>query len=210
MTNLTNLSSILNRRHWVFDLDGTLTVAVHDFDLIREELGLERGQPIVKTLESLPAVKSEPLRKRLQEIEIKLARKAHPAEGMKSLLNTLEKKKCRLGIVTLNTRENAWTTLKSLGIVDFFEDSFVMGRFCSEPKPSPAGLQWMMKEWGAGPRDTLVVGDYLYDLQMGRAAGTATVHVDQEALFPWPELTDIQCTSLDELHQQLERFSLDS
>ena len=120
MTNLTNLYSILNRRHWMFDLDGTLTVAVHDFDLIREELGLEHGQSIVKTLEYLPAEKAKPLRKRLQEIEIELARKAHPAEGMKSLLNKLEKKKCRLGIVTLNTRENAWTTLKSLSIVDFF------------------------------------------------------------------------------------------
>ena len=85
-----------------------------------------------------------------------------------------------------------------------------MGRFCSEPKPSPVGIHRMMKEWGADPRDTLVVGDYLYDLQMGRAAGTATVHIDQEALFPWPELIDIQCTSLDELHQQLEGLSLNS
>ena len=49
----------------------------------------------------------------------------------------------------------------------------------------------MMKEWGADPQGTLVVGDYLYDLKMGRAAGTATVHVDQDALFPRPKLTDI-------------------
>ena len=44
-----------------------------------------------------------------------------------------------------------------------------------------------------------MVGDYLYDLQVGRAAEIATVHVDPSGDFPWPELADIRVNSLDEL-----------
>ena len=66
---MLNQKQILNRRHWVFDMDGTLTVAAHNFDQIREELGLEPGIPIVKTLDSMPPEKANPLRERLQQIE---------------------------------------------------------------------------------------------------------------------------------------------
>ena len=78
---MLNQKQILNRRHWVFDMDGTLTVAAHNFDQIREELGLEPGIPIVKTLDSMPPKKANPLRERLQQIEIELAKQAEPAEG---------------------------------------------------------------------------------------------------------------------------------
>ena len=46
--------TLLQRKYWIFDLDGTLTVAVHDFNAIRNELGIPAGQPILKTIESLP------------------------------------------------------------------------------------------------------------------------------------------------------------
>ena len=49
---------LLKRKHWIFDLDGTLTIAAHDFNAIRKELGIPEGQPIIKTLESLPAKES--------------------------------------------------------------------------------------------------------------------------------------------------------
>ena len=85
-------------------MDGTLTVAVHKFDEIREELGLEPGLPIVKTLDSMSPEEATPLRLRLQNIEIELARQAQPAEGLEGLLRTLQSKGCKLGIITLNTR----------------------------------------------------------------------------------------------------------
>ena len=28
--------NLADRRYWIFDMDGTLTVAIHDFDAIRE------------------------------------------------------------------------------------------------------------------------------------------------------------------------------
>ena len=42
-------------KHWVFDMDGTLTVAVHDFALIRRELEIPADADILTHLNGLPA-----------------------------------------------------------------------------------------------------------------------------------------------------------
>ena len=117
---------LLKRKYWIFDLDGTLTVAVHDFDAIRKELGIPAGLPIVKTIKSLPENESVVLQNKLQEIEEKLARNASPAQGVKTLLEKLQRFNYSLGILTLNTRENAWFTLEALGLEHYFSKEFVM------------------------------------------------------------------------------------
>ena len=191
--------TLLQRKNWIFDLDGTLTVAVHDFNAIRNELGIPAGQPILKTIESLPENESLILQQKLQKIEEKLARNARPAKGVKNLLEALHHRNYHLGILTLNSRENAWLTLETLDLVDYFNEDCVIGRSCVEPKPSPKGIYRLLNQWKVEANDALIVGDYLYDLQVGRAAEIVTVHVDPKGEFSWPELTDIQANSLDEL-----------
>ncbi len=190
---------LLKRKHWIFDLDGTLTIAVHDFDAIRKELGIPEGQSIIKTLESLPLKESLKQKKKLQEIEEELALNASPAPGVKKLLETLSNQNCFLGILTLNTKENAWTTLNALGLSAYFTRQSVIGRWCVEPKPSPNGIKKLLNQWNVCSSEALIVGDYLYDLQVGRAADIATVHVDPSGSFEWPELADISVCSLTEL-----------
>ena len=196
--------NLLKRKYWIFDLDGTLTIAVHDFNAIREELGIPEGQPIIKTLESLPLKESRYKKKKLQEIEEKLALNATPAPGVEKLLETLNSQNYFFGILTLNTRENAWTTLKALGLTEYFTKESVIGRWCAEPKPSPNGIKKLLNHWNVYANDALIVGDYLYDLQVGRAAEIATVHVEPSGNFEWPELTDISVCSLNELTEMLQ------
>ena len=192
-------SSLLQRKYWIFDLDGTLTVAAHDFVAIRKELGILPGLPIIKTIKSLPENESSLLQNKLQVIEEKLAHNARPAQGVKTLLEILQRANYSLGILTLNSRENAWFTLEALGLSHYFREEFVVGRWCEEPKPSPKGIHKMLKKWKVTAKDALMVGDYLFDLQVGRAAKIATVHVDPSGEFAWPELADIQVNSLDAL-----------
>jgi len=199
--------TLLQRKYWIFDLDGTLTVAVHDFNAIRNELGIPAGQPILKTIESLPENESLALQQKLQEIEENLARNARPAKGVKNLLEALHRKNYHVGILTLNSRENAWLTLESIGLADYFNEDSVFGRWCVEPKPSPKGILRLLNHWEVAANDALIVGDYLYDLQVGRAAEIATVHVDPKGKFSWPELADIQANSLDELADLLAENS---
>lgn len=203
-TFLPDVAAFLQRRYWVFDMDGTLTIAVHDFAAIRQELGIPEGQPIVKTINALPEENAQPLRVRLQEIEEKLARKAKPAPGVRDLLATLKARGCRMGILTLNSRENAWLTLETVGLAEFFEPEVVLGRGCLEnPKPHPDGIHQLLTQWNATPDDAVMVGDFLWDLKTGRAAGLPTIHVDPSAAFPWPELTDLPVASLDDLRHRL-------
>ena len=191
--------TLLQRKYWIFDLDGTLTVAVHDFNAIRKDLGIPERQPIIETLKSLPEKESLPLQVKLQEIEKKLAWNSRSATGAKILLEVLHRLDYSLGILTLNSRENAWFTLESLGLEQYFSEDTVIGRWCEEPKPSPNGIHKLLSHWKVTASDALMVGDYLYDLQVGRAAEIATVHVDPNGAFSWPELADIRVNSLDEL-----------
>ena len=196
-------SSLLKRKYWIFDLDGTLTVAVHDFDAIREELGIQGGLPIIETINSLPKTESILLKTKLQKIEEKLAHGASPALGVETLLEKLSKANCNFGILTLNSKENAWYTLKAIGLEHYFSEEFVIGRWCEEPKPSPKGIHKMLYQWNVKANEALMVGDFLYDLQVGRAAKTATIHVDPRGEFSWPELADIKVQSLEELSKML-------
>ena len=185
--------------HWVFDLDGTLTVAVHDFAAIRRELEIPAGSDILEHLASLSDHLAQPLHDRLQEIELELAGLTRAAAGALALLLHLQEKGARLGILTRNTRENALRTLELVGLGRFFDPDHVLGRDEALPKPDPDGIQRLARIWGTAPGTTVMVGDYLYDLQAGRSAGALTVHVDATRSFRWPELADVSVGTLEEL-----------
>jgi hypothetical protein len=51
MTGMTDL--LKSRNSWVFDLDGTLTLPMHDFAFIRHELAIPDGSDILEHLGTL-------------------------------------------------------------------------------------------------------------------------------------------------------------
>jgi len=185
--------------HWVFDLDGTLTVAVHDFAAIRRTLEIPEGADILGHLMSLPPRHAQPLHDRLQQIELELAGRTRAASGAHELLQHLRERGTELGILTRNTRENTLRTLELIGLDGYFEDTHILGRDQALPKPDPDGIQRLSALWGIDPGTTVMVGDYHYDLQAGRSAGSLTVHVDASRSFRWPELADVQVGTLGEL-----------
>ena len=192
-----------NKSHWVFDLDGTLTVAVHDFMAIRSTLECPADMDILTYLNGLPSTQAEALHQQLQAIEVDLAAQSQPADGVFELLEELQQRQAKLGILTRNTRQNALLSLDVLGLSDYFPSDWIIGREQAEPKPSPDGIQQLAEQWQVSSDTMVMTGDYLYDLQSGRAAGAMTVHVDQSGKFQWNEWADIAVTSLTELHQQL-------
>jgi len=135
------------RGHWIFDLDGTLTVAVHDFGYIRGELGIPLGTDILGHLSALPHREALPLHARLQEIELELSGATSAAVGADLLLRQLRDCGARLGILTRNTRENARRTLDLVGLGDFFADDDILGRDEALPKPDPDGIFRLARRW---------------------------------------------------------------
>jgi HAD superfamily hydrolase (TIGR01509 family) len=198
------ISTLANYSHWVFDLDGTLTVAVHDFAAIRRELQIPDGSDILDHLTALPLHLAQPLHDRLQEIELELASVTQAAAGALPLLEHLHGTGAQLGILTRNTRENALRTLELIGLDGFFNPEQVLGRDEALPKPDPDGIHQLIRLWGSRPETTVMVGDYQYDLQAGRLAGALTVHVDSTRSFRWPELADVSVATLEELIQWIK------
>ncbi len=191
---------ILSRRCWIFDLDGTLTVPVHDFPAIRIALGMtDSDTDILRFLGSLPTTEAAAKHARLIEIEYELAERTAAAPGAGRLLDQLLRRDVRIGILTRNTREIALHTLSQIGLRGYFSAADILGRDEATPKPHPEGIDKLLAAWGNAPDETVMVGDYLFDLQVGRAAGTATIHVDSSCAFRWPELADLAVATLEEL-----------
>ncbi|MGN2433447.1 HAD family hydrolase [Pseudomonas syringae] len=185
-------------RHWVFDMDGTLTVPVHDFPAIKRELGIPQDHDILGHLAALPADESAAKHAWLLEHERELALGSLPAEGAVELVRELAGRGYRLGILTRNARELAHITLQAIGLADCFAVEDVLGRDEATPKPDPAGLLKLASAWEVEPERMVMIGDYLHDLSCGRAAGAKTILVNLPE-NPWPELTDwhaVDCRAL--------------
>ncbi|MDD2900205.1 MAG: HAD-IA family hydrolase [Desulfuromonadaceae bacterium] len=206
---MTVHTHILARPCWIFDLDGTLTIPVHDFPAIRTALGMvESDTDILQFLSSLPPDESAARHARLIEIEIELAGRTAASPGAGQLLELLLQREARVGILTRNTREIALHTLGKIGLSGYFTVENVLGRDEAEPKPHPEGIEKLLEIWGSTPGETVMVGDYLFDLQVGRAAGTATIHVDSSGAFRWPEMADMSVMTLEELVEAMEAFDV--
>jgi HAD superfamily hydrolase (TIGR01509 family) len=181
--------SLARLRHWVFDMDGTLTLAVHDFPAIKRALGIPQEDDILGHLAALPADIAAAKHAWLLEHERALAVASRPAAGAVELVRELAGRGYRLGILTRNARELAHVTLEAIGIADCFAKDDVLGRDEAAPKPDPGGLLKLAEAWNVQPSEMVMVGDYQFDLACGRAAGTRTVLVNL-ADNPWPALTD--------------------
>jgi HAD superfamily hydrolase (TIGR01509 family) len=190
---------VLDREYWIFDLDGTLTVPVHDFPAIRKELGIPDGIDILKHILCQDKLTAEALLQKLDAIEIKLADLTRPAAGVRDLLAILNAKGVRFGIITRNTRENARRSLAKIGVLSYFSDECILGRDQAPPKPDPGGILHLLAIWNTLPGQAVMVGDYLFDLQAGKSAGTATIHVNRNEEKAWKDLTDIYVSSLAEI-----------
>lgn len=190
---------IKNCKHWIFDMDGTLTKAIHDFDAIRTALGISDGQPILEAIENMPAPQAAAATQELFDIEWQIAKEAVQQPGAEALLQSLTAQQCQIGILTRNGYKIAIETLKAAGLAEFFIPEQVIGRENCKPKPDPEGVQLLLNHWQADPEDSVMVGDYLFDLEAGFRAGAHTVHLDVDNSQHWPEFTSVKVASLTEL-----------
>nr|WP_153020713.1 HAD family hydrolase [Pseudomonas sp. BMS12] len=189
-------------RHWVFDMDGTLTVAVHDFPAIKRALGIPQEDDILHHLAALPEAEAQAKHAWLLEHERELAIGSVAAPGAVALVRALQQRGCRLGILTRNAHELALLTLTAIGLGDCFDTLDVLGRGEAIPKPHPDGLLRLAERWGVAPDALTMVGDYRFDLDCARAAGAQGVLVNLSD-NPWPELTELHALDCAALLQLL-------
>jgi HAD superfamily hydrolase (TIGR01549 family) len=196
LTSFAMAIDLTTRDCWIFDMDGTLTVANHDFEAIRETLELPAGQPILEALALLPAEVAALKFEQLYAIEMSIAETTQAQPSARELLKQLRTAGKNCGILTRNSKSIARRTLEACGLLEFFSDDTILSRDCCPPKPQPDGIYQLLRHWQGEPESSVMVGDYLFDLLAGRNAGTATVHLDVTGAFDWPEHADHCVTAL--------------
>ena len=190
-------------RYWIFDLDGTLTRPKHDFMAIRRQLGVPLDQGILEFIAGQPdAVKGE-LNARLEAIERRVAEDAELAPGAADLLDLLSRRGCRLGILTRNSRACVEITLECTGIAPHFTYGDIVCREDARPKPDGDGIDKLLARWRAPRGLSVMVGDYLFDLQAGRSAGVTTVHYNGKRGPTWAGYSDLIVHDFSELQALL-------
>ena len=190
---------LAQRTYWIFDMDGTLTIAAIDFAALRRALDIPPTADIIGYIDALPAHQAATQHRKLAELELDYARKAQPQPGAFELLDTLRARGAQLGILTRNSVENAEVTLLACGLRQFFSDACILGRESAEPKPSPAGVLSLLAHWHGTPEQAVVCGDFRFDLEAGRSANTATVYVDIYDQNLWTKSADHRVCTLDQL-----------
>ena len=180
-------------------MDGTLTMAAHNFDDIRRTLQIEAGTPILEAIAKMPPEQAAATSKQLHAIEMEIAHQSQPQPDALTTLSALQERGFSLGILTRNAEDIAAATLAAAGLGDFFSEQTIIGRDTCAPKPDPAGIHHLLNSWQAEPAETAMVGDFHFDHDAGRNAAVATVHFSPEGQFLWPDKSDVTIKSLMEL-----------
>jgi HAD superfamily hydrolase (TIGR01509 family) len=156
----------------IFDLDGTITQPYFDFDAIREEMGLARDSgPILELMEKMPAQQRQDVEKILHYHEQKAVRESKLNANAKQTLSALRAAGIRIGVLTRNKRSNALAIARKHNL----KFDTVIGREDGPVKPDAFGVLQICERFGVEPGETLLVGDYLFDLLCAKAAGAVAV-----------------------------------
>ena len=112
----------------------------------------------------------------LAHYEANLCRETQLFPGMAELLDELERRGLKWGVVTNKAERYTHPLLKLLG-VDHRAACVIGGDTTGKTKPDPAPLFAATNRMGIAPRHCIYVGDDRRDVQAGRAAGMKTIVV---------------------------------
>lgn len=173
----------------LFDLDGTL---VDSFELIAQsfrhairavrnreatddEVFSRWGEPLRSRLESMAAPAQIPdlfaaYTDFYQEHHGRLARLF---SGVPEMIERLTRLGCRLGVVTSKRRTTTEHDLEVFGLTPFIRAA-VTSDDVTVFKPAADPVREALRRLGGAARDALMVGDAVFDIRSGTAAGVAT------------------------------------
>ncbi|KAF2703287.1 HAD-like protein [Pleomassaria siparia CBS 279.74] len=191
----------------VFDVDGTLCEPQnYMFAEMRAALGIEKPTDILDHIYSLPASEQEVAQEKVRAIErtAMASQKAQP--GLVELMDYLDSRGIPKGICTRNFDAPVDHLLTTFLPTSKFHP--VVTREFRPPKPDPAGILHIAKEWAHtnGGSNLIMVGDSIDDMTAGFRAGAATVLLVNEvnAHLAEHQHTDLVVKRLDELIEVLE------
>ena len=187
----------------LFDFDGTLTKPGSlDFKLIKRTIGCPAESFILEFIETLDDhVQREKAISALENFETRAADCSEPNNGAEDLLLYLHSNGLSTGIISRNSLESikrSFRNFKKIKAADF--DVIITRDDPVRPKPDADGIILAAKKLKVDPKQLVVVGDFLFDIQAGKNAGSITVFLNNgfEHDFSNPD-SDYTISQLGEL-----------
>ena len=111
----------------------------------------------------------------LEEFELAAARASVPNDGAEELVGLLRDRGIGRGILTRNSMTSIRESMKNFPTISTADFSVIITREnAGRPKPHPDGVHDAARLLGVPPAHLLVVGDYVFDIAAGKAAGAVT------------------------------------
>ncbi|KAH7382301.1 HAD-like domain-containing protein [Pyrenochaeta sp. MPI-SDFR-AT-0127] len=191
----------------VFDVDGTLCLPQnYMFAEMRAALNIEKPTDILDHIYSLPENEQEEAQEKIRNIERTAMKNQQPQAGLVELMDYLDSRNIKKGICTRNF--DAPVTHLLTTFLPSSKFSPVITREFRPPKPDPAGILHIAKDWMHDDRGNslIMVGDSIDDMTAGYRAGAATVLLVNEVNEHLAEHqhTDFVVKQLDDLIEILE------
>ena len=189
----------------IFDLDGTITQPYLDFNAIREEMGLEKNDgPILEAMEKMSPRQRRRAERILHRHEERAVAESTLNAGARETLAALRERGLPIGILTRNRKDNAWAVAHKHGL----HFDAVVGREDGPVKPDSFGVLHLCRTFAVEPAQTLLVGDYLFDLLCARAAGAIPVLLTNHERAPeFAQHADFTVAHLIELLPIVDRHN---
>jgi len=151
----------------IFDMDGTLTEELLDFPAVRREIGLPEKAPILESITRMRGEKRRRAEEILRRHETAAAETCTLRAGATEVLAALKARGMRTALLTRNSGANVRHVMGRHGLAL----DAVATREDMPHKPHKDSILNILGRWGILREQTLMVGDYLYDVQAAANAG---------------------------------------
>jgi HAD superfamily hydrolase (TIGR01549 family) len=189
----------------LFDWDGVIADTCLDFSEIRRKYYGLRPAMLLEDAHTLAHTAREAMMSELEDIEVRGAEKAVWVEGAQETLEWVTRARKPWAIVSRNCKKSSLTAAGALGmklpdVVRSRDDGDCV-------KPDPRALIETCARLSASPAQTLLVGDYIYDVMGARRAGMRSALVRSGIDQGWTVWLECSFSSMGEFLKNLENPS---
>lgn len=180
----------------IFDFDGTITKPFLNFRRIKSEIGLPEDEIyLLEKMYELPDARRKRAFEILEGYEAEAVGSSELNEGVPEVLSFLKEKQIKTALLTRNSRISMTNACQKHGLC--FD--LIVTREDAPPKPKPDGIFFASRNLGIPTSQILLVGDYLFDIMAGKAAGVKTVLLTNGHTADWDIKSDYTIKQLTEL-----------
>lgn len=186
----------------LFDWDGIIADTKLDFSGIRKKYYGGRRAMLLEDAVTLPPEVRASLMRDLEELEMEGAYRSRPVPGIHEVLDWVNSRGIPWGVVSRNCRASIEAAAATTGVA---LPAVVRSRDDGDSvKPDPKVLLESCRKLGAKPKDTLFIGDFIYDMVGARRTGMRGALVRNMAEPDWEPWLECSYSNMGELLDELK------